>query len=73
MQMCPDCDRVYDESDYSRCPYCSGELSMGTDETKSMDCPNCGRAMEWDDGWYYCTKCRYAYEDDENDDFDYES
>lgn len=22
MQMCPNCDRVYDESEYSRCPYC---------------------------------------------------
>ena len=22
MQMCPDCGRVYDESDYCKCPYC---------------------------------------------------
>lgn len=22
MQMCPNCDRVYDESEYSRCPHC---------------------------------------------------
>lgn len=22
MQMCPECDRYYDESEYSRCPYC---------------------------------------------------
>ncbi len=22
MQMCPDCNRVYDESEYTRCPYC---------------------------------------------------
>ena len=22
MQMCPNCDRVYDESEYSHCPYC---------------------------------------------------
>ena len=22
MQMCPNCDRVYDESEYSRCPFC---------------------------------------------------
>ncbi len=22
MQMCPWCDKVYDESEYSRCPYC---------------------------------------------------
>ena len=23
MQMCPFCDKVYDESEYSCCPYCS--------------------------------------------------
>ncbi len=22
MQMCPDCGKVYDESDYAKCPYC---------------------------------------------------
>lgn len=22
MQMCPWCNKVYDESEYSRCPYC---------------------------------------------------
>lgn len=22
MQMCPNCDKVYDESEYSHCPYC---------------------------------------------------
>lgn len=22
MQMCPWCDKVYDESEYNRCPYC---------------------------------------------------
>ena len=22
MQMCPYCDKVYDESEYSRCPFC---------------------------------------------------
>ena len=22
MQMCPECGRVYDESDYSKCPFC---------------------------------------------------
>ena len=22
MQMCPNCDKVYDESEYARCPYC---------------------------------------------------
>lgn len=27
MQMCPDCGKVYDESDYGYCPYCSGILN----------------------------------------------
>ena len=22
MQMCPNCNKVYDESEYSKCPYC---------------------------------------------------
>ena len=26
MQMCPYCNKVYDESDYGFCPYCSGIL-----------------------------------------------
>ena len=30
MQMCPYCDKVYDESEYSICPYCSGELEEDT-------------------------------------------
>ena len=25
MQMCPFCGSVYDESEYTRCPYCSGK------------------------------------------------
>lgn len=25
MQMCPDCGKVYDESEYSRCPFCYDE------------------------------------------------
>lgn len=24
MQMCGDCGKVYDESEYSKCPYCHG-------------------------------------------------
>jgi RNA polymerase subunit RPABC4/transcription elongation factor Spt4 len=32
MQMCPECDMVYDESEYSHCPYCSGELDEDEDE-----------------------------------------
>jgi len=22
MQMCPNCNRIYDESDYAKCPFC---------------------------------------------------
>lgn len=32
MQMCPFCDNVYDESEYSHCPYCSGELDDDGDD-----------------------------------------
>ena len=32
MQMCPFCDHVYDESEYSHCPYCSGELNEYDDD-----------------------------------------
>ena len=32
MQMCPFCDKVYDESEYSHCPYCSGELDDDDEE-----------------------------------------
>ena len=32
MQMCPECDMVYDESEYSHCPYCSGQLDEDEDE-----------------------------------------
>ncbi len=24
MQMCPECDEYYDESEYAKCPYCHG-------------------------------------------------
>ena len=34
MQMCPFCDKVYDESEYSHCPYCSGELDDDDDEVR---------------------------------------
>ncbi|WP_321834364.1 hypothetical protein [Clostridium butyricum] len=42
MQMCPDCNKVYDESEYSSCPYCSGELESGMSEKKVKNCPDCG-------------------------------
>ena len=40
MQQCPFCDKVYDESEYSHCPYCSGELEDGDDEVRP--CAECG-------------------------------
>ena len=48
MQMCPFCDKVYDESDYSHCPYCSGEIEEDTSERPYKDCPQCGGIMYWD-------------------------
>lgn len=32
MQMCPDCDKVYDESEFSHCPYCDGLLDDEDDD-----------------------------------------
>ena len=29
MQMCPNCNRVYDESEYTRCPYCHPRNNSG--------------------------------------------
>ena len=45
MQMCPYCDKVYDESEYSHCPYCSGELEEDDDETRP--CPECGGCLHF--------------------------
>ena len=39
MQQCPFCNKVYDESEYSHCPYCSGELEDDDDEVRP--CPEC--------------------------------
>ena len=49
--MCPFCDKVYDESEYSRCPYCSGELEDDTSERPYKNCSDCGGIMYWDDYW----------------------
>lgn len=32
MQMCGDCGKVYDESEYSRCPYCHGWVDDDREE-----------------------------------------
>ena len=66
MQMCPFCDQVYDESEYSNCPYCSGELSLDTGERPYKNCPNCGGVMYWDDCWC-CTNCGEEIDSSEDD------
>lgn len=69
MQMCPECDRVYDESEYSRCPYCSGELEWVTIEQKVKDCPECDCIMYWDedDECWECSNCEHRIYSDEDD------
>ena len=49
MQMCPICDNVYDESEYSHCPYCSGELDEYLGERYFKNCPNCGEIIDSDE------------------------
>ena len=56
MQMCPNCDEVYDSSEYSICPYCSGELENESGERYYKNCPNCGGTMYWDGSWE-CADC----------------
>lgn len=66
MQTCPDCEKVYDESEYCGCPYCSGELEHNASKTKVKDCPNCGGIMYWDGCWE-CSNCDYTMDTDEDD------
>lgn len=65
MQMCPWCDSVYDESEYTHCPYCSGELEHDDDEIET--CPKCGGVMHWDDedDLWLCSNCGAEIEDDD--------
>ena len=57
MQMCPNCDSVYDESEYTCCPYCSGELGYDDDEIRA--CPECNGVMHYDDedDCWRCSNC----------------
>ena len=57
MQMCPWCDKVYDESEYTHCPYCSGEIEEDDEETRA--CPNCNGVMYFDDDddLWRCSNC----------------
>ena len=56
MQMCPNCDKVYDESEYTHCPYCSGEIEPETEKYK--DCPECDGIMYWDGDCWSLRFCR---------------
>ena len=60
MQMCPFCDKVYDESEYSRCPYCSGELDA---DDEGRPCPECGGCLHWEGDIWECSNCDYTEED----------
>lgn len=58
MQQCPFCDKVYDESEYSHCPYCSGELEDGDDEVRP--CAECGGCLHQDGEAWECSNCDYT-------------
>lgn len=58
MQMCPFCDKVYDESEYSHCPYCSGELDDDDEEVRP--CPECGGCLHWNGEVWECLNCDYS-------------
>ena len=61
MQTCPNCEKVYDESEYARCPYCSGELEEDDDEIQA--CPECNGVMRCYDGvTWECSNCDYTEE-----------
>lgn len=56
MQMCSNCNKVYDPTEYTRSPYCSGELEEEHGEKYFKRCPNCDGTMYWD-GFWECTNC----------------
>ena len=43
---------VYDESEYSHCPYCAGELVEDDEET--IPCPECDASLHWDGYEWVC-------------------
>ena len=47
MQICPNCEKVYDESEYCGCPYCSGELEEEHGERYFKKCLDCNGTMYW--------------------------
>lgn len=65
MQLCPLCNKVYDEIEYSSCPYCSGEIEE-SGETPFKNCPKCDGVMYWNNGWE-CSNCGFEIDSDEDD------
>ena len=65
MQMCPFCYHVYDESEYSHCPYCSDELDEDEDDDDDevRPCPECGGCLYFDGEVCECSNCDYSEED----------
>ncbi|MBQ3432085.1 MAG: hypothetical protein IJG23_04805 [Clostridia bacterium] len=61
MQMCPFCDSVYDESEYTHCPYCSGDNDDDDEEVRV--CPECNAGLYWDGDEWVCSNCDYTEED----------
>ena len=66
MQVCPNCDRVYDESEYGVCPYFSGQIEPEYEERPFKHCPNCGGIMYWNGSWE-CSNCGDEIDTDEDD------
>lgn len=46
MQMCPDCEKIYDESEYSHCPYCHDDSDC---ECINIVCDDDGTVLELTD------------------------
>ena len=76
MQMCPFCNKVYDESEYPHCPYCSGELDYENEEDDDLwtevffkECPTCKENMYFnkEDKCWICPDCDEVIYGDEAD------
>ena len=59
--MCPFCDKVYDESEYSHCPCCASELDSDDEEVRP--CPESGGCLHQDGEIWEYSNCDYAEED----------
>lgn len=68
MTMCPYCDKVFDESEYAGCPYCSGEIE-DEKEKYYKQCPNCDGNMYWYDELkkWSCSNCGEEFNGSKDD------